>query len=75
MCETSILSFAGTLTGSIIRLISDIRLKHGRDAVNLSNCGRFVLANDLSDIADIKHVDLSGIGSLEGAWVLYSLGH
>ena len=69
-------SFAsGTFTGGIIRLISNIRLKHGRDAVDLNHCGRFVLAADLSDMADMTHIDLSGIGSLEGAWVLYSLGH
>jgi len=27
---------------------------------------RFVLADDMSDIADITHIDLSGISSLEG---------
>ena len=51
----------------MIRLISDIRFKHGHDAVKLNNCGRFVLANDLSDIADMTHIDLSNIDSLEGA--------
>ena len=51
----------------MIRFINDIRLKHGRDAVNLSNCGRFVLADDLSEIADMTHIDLSNIDSLEGA--------
>ena len=56
----------GTFTGSIIRLISDTRAKHGDDAVNLSGCGRFELAKDLSDITDIAHIDLSNIGSLEG---------
>jgi hypothetical protein len=61
----------GTFTGGIIRLISDIRLKHGRGAVNLGGCGRFVLADDLSDIADMTHIDLSGIGSLEGACVRF----
>jgi hypothetical protein len=59
----------GTFTGGVIRLISDIRLKHGRDAVDLSAYGRFVLADDLSDVADITHIDLSGIVSLEGACV------
>ena len=49
------------------RLISDILLKHGRDAFNLSKCGRFVLADDLSEIADMTHIDLSNIDSLEGA--------
>jgi hypothetical protein len=63
----------GTFTGGIVRLISDIRLKHGRGAVNLGGCGRFVLADDLSDIADITHIDLSGIGSLEGACVRFCL--
>ena len=51
----------------MIRLISDIRFKHGSDAVKLSKCGRFVLADDLSDIADMTHIDLSNIDSLEGA--------
>ena len=27
-----------------------------------------MLADDLSDIADITHIDLSGINSLEGTW-------
>ena len=39
---------------------------HGRNAVNLKNCGKFVLTDDLSDIADMTHIDLSGINSLEG---------
>jgi hypothetical protein len=63
-------SIIGTFTGSVVRLISDIRAEHGRDAVVLDNCGCFVLAEDLaedlSDIADIAHIDLSGITSLEG---------
>jgi hypothetical protein len=59
----------GTVNGGIIRLITDIRLKNGRGAVDLSGCGRFMLADDLSDIADITHIDLSGIGSLEGTCV------
>jgi len=59
----------GTFTGGIIRLISDIRLKHGSHAVNLSGCGRFMLADDLSDIADIMHIDLRDIDSLEGTCV------
>ena len=63
----------GTFTGGIIRLISDIRLKNGSGAVNLSNRGSFVLADDLSDIADMAHIDLSGIGSLEGACVRFCL--
>ena len=59
-------NFTGTITGAFIRLISDIRKTHGHDAVNLKGCGRFVLAEDLSDIADIAHIDLGDIGSLEG---------
>jgi len=58
--------FAGTFTGEFIRLISKIRREHGQGAVQLSGCGRFVLADDLSDIADISQIDLSSIGSLEG---------
>jgi len=49
-----------------VRLISDLRAKHGKDAVNLGSCGRFKLAESLSDISDITHIDLSDIRSLEG---------
>ena len=56
----------GVFTGKIIRLISDIRAKHGKDSVNLSNCGKFTLAKDLSDISDMTSIDLSSIDSLEG---------
>ena len=57
----------GTFTGGLIRLISDVRAKHGRDAVNLSDCGKFMLPEeDLSDISDIENVDLRGIDSLTG---------
>ena len=56
----------GVFTGKIIRLISDIRAKHGKDSVNLSNCGKFTLAEDLSDISDMTSIDLSSINSLEG---------
>ena len=56
----------GVFTGKIIRLISDIRAKHGKDSVNLSNCGKFTLAEDLSDISDMTNIDLSRINSLEG---------
>ena len=56
----------GVFTGKIIRLISDIHAKHGKDSVNLSNCGKFTLAEDLSDISDMTNIDLSGINSLEG---------
>jgi len=34
--------------------------------VKLDGCGCFELAGDLSDIADITHIDLSGIETLEG---------
>ena len=57
---------AGCFNGGVVRIISDIRLKHGPNAVNLDNCGKFVLADDLSGLADISHIDLSNIGSLEG---------
>jgi len=56
----------GTFTGEIIRLISNIRREHGQDAAKLDNCGRFVLADDLRGIADLTHINLSGIKSLEG---------
>ena len=58
--------YAGVFTGAIIRMISDIRAKHGKDSVNLSGCGKFTLAEDLSDIKDITSIDLSSISSLEG---------
>ena len=57
---------AGVFTGAIIRMISDIRAKHGTDSVNLDYCGKFTLAKDLSDIKDITSIDLSGIRSLDG---------
>lgn len=60
------LHLAGSFSGKIIRLISDVRRNHGHGAVNLDGCGRFVLADDLSDIADMNHIDLSGIKSLAG---------
>ena len=50
-------------------MISDIRAKHGkeqRQRVKLDYCGKFTLAEDLSDIKDIKSIDLSSISSLEG---------
>jgi len=59
---------AGTLTGEIIRIISNIRRERAKDAVQLNGCGRFVLADDLSDVANITHIDLSGINSLEGEY-------
>ena len=58
--------YAGVFTGAIIRMISDIRAKHGKDSVSLYNCGKFTLAEDLSDIKDITSIDLSNISSLEG---------
>ena len=57
---------AGTLTGEIIRIISNICREHGQGAVGLDECSGFWLADDLSDIADITHIDLSNIRSLEG---------
>ena len=56
----------GVFTGKIIRLISDIRAKHGKDSVNLENCGKFTLAEDLSDISDMTSINLRRINSLEG---------
>ena len=58
--------YAGVFTGAIIRLISDIRAKHGKDSVDLRGCGKFTLAEDLSDIKDITSIDMSNIYSLEG---------
>ena len=45
-------------------MISDIRANGG--TVDLSNCGKFTLADDLSGITDMTHIDLSGINSLVG---------
>ena len=45
-------------------MISDIRANGG--TVNLGGCGKFTLADDLSDIQDMTHIDLSKIYSLEG---------
>jgi len=56
----------GTFTGSIIRLISEMRSKYGKDSVSLNHCGEFNLASDLSDIADMTCVDLQCISSLQG---------
>ena len=50
---------SGAFTGPIVRFISDIWKKHGHDAVSLTVCGRFVLADDFLNIADIVHIDLS----------------
>jgi len=61
-------NIAGTFTGEIIRFISDIRRKHGRDAVKLNFCGRFVLADDLSDTTDMTYINVSGMRSLEGKY-------
>ena len=60
----------GVFTGKIIRLISDIRAKHGQDSVNLRGCGKFTLAEDLSDISDMTSIDLSRINSIEGGCCL-----
>ena len=54
----------GVFTGAIIRMISDIRANGG--TVDLRYCGKFTLAEDLSDISDMTSIDLSGISSLEG---------
>ena len=60
------LLLAGTFTGEIIRIISNICREHGQGAVGLDECSGFWLADDLSDTADITHIDLSSISSLEG---------
>ena len=57
---------AGVFTGKIIRMITDIRAKHGQDSVNLESCGKFTLAEDLSDISDMTSINLRRINSLEG---------
>ena len=56
----------GVFTGPIIRMISDMRAKYGNDSVKLTGCGKFTLAEDLSDISDMTRIDLSSIKSLEG---------
>ena len=45
-------------------MISNIRANGGE--VDLSYCGKFTLAEDLSDISDMTRIDLSYISSLEG---------
>ena len=50
----------GEITGPIVRWLSGIKEK------NLNNCGKLTLASDLSDIADMTHVDLSNMNSLTG---------
>ena len=54
----------GVFTGPIIRMISNIRANGGK--VDLRECGKFTLAEDLSDILDMTRIDLSSIYSLEG---------
>ena len=55
---------AGVFTCKIIRMINDIRAKHGQYSANLEDCGKFTLAEDLSDISDMTSIDLSGFTSL-----------
>ncbi len=62
----------GVFSGDIVRLISDTRAAHGREAVKLYGCGCFVLAGDISDIADSTSIDLSGVSSLEGYFAVFS---
>ena len=45
-------------------MICDIRANGG--TVDLRDCGKFTLADDLSSITDMTHIDLSDITSLEG---------
>jgi len=56
----------GIITGEIIRLISDFRRMHGENSLQLGDCGRFVLADDLNSIVDMTNINLSGITSLKG---------
>ena len=56
-------SNAGVFTCKIIRMISDIRAKHGQYSVNLEHC-KFTLTEDLTDISDMTSIDLSGFTSL-----------
>ena len=60
----------GVFTCKIIRMINDIRAKHGQYSVNLKDCGKLTLAEDLSDISDMTSIDLSDIDSLEGGCCL-----
>ena len=46
-------------------MISDMRAKD-ENSVDLRGCGKFTLAEDLSDISDMTRIDLSWISSLEG---------
>ena len=57
-------SIEGIFTGALIRMISDMRTTHGKGCVNLTGCGKFVLAGDLSDVGDLACMDLSDIPSL-----------
>ena len=50
----------GEITGPTVRWLSGIKEK------NLNGCGKLTLASDLSDIADMTHVDLSNMNSLTG---------
>lgn len=63
----------GSFSGDIIRFLSDIRLKHGQEAVRMPSCGQFVLANHLVNVTDVTHIDLSGITSLKGKYRLNGL--
>ena len=45
-------------------MVSDIRANGG--TVDLYSCGKFTLADDLSEIEDMTHIDLSDINSLRG---------
>ena len=56
----------GEITPGVVRLISHIRAKYGRSAVDLRNCGQFYLSKDMTSIEDIEAIDLSEIQSLSG---------
>jgi hypothetical protein len=40
--------------------------------VEFDRCGCFELASDLTDVANITHIDLSDIRSLKGMWFVKS---
>jgi len=63
----------GTFSGDMIRVLSDIRLKHGQESVRLPSCGRFALTNHLVNVADITYVDLSSIILLKGKHIVNCL--
>jgi hypothetical protein len=62
----------GTIDGALLCLISGLRAKYGGEAVNLSGCGKILLSDNLSNVADLAEIDVGGIDSLEGDTVVVS---